>query len=306
MTRSGHPWLALGIAVTAISTAAILVRLAPDVEPIAAAFWRTLIVGALLLPGVHRFHRSGGRWTRADLLRTAVAGLLLSLHFWVWFESISRTTVLRSTLLVCLTPIWAGLLEWKWLDRKPENRFWVGIGITLIGVTLMTGLDRGTSTRLGEFLAVLGGMLAGVYMLMGRVVRQRIDIDAYGSVLCLSSAAWLSIPALVLGTPLIGFERTDWLRLGAMALGPQLLGHMGLNYAVRSLPAAIVSSVVLLEPVGATLLGALVPSIAEIPSPPAIIGGCFALIGVYVATRPRMPIPETDALRSHHRSNDES
>ena len=147
-------------------------------------------------------------------------------------------------------------------------------------------------------------MLAGVYILVGRVVRQRIDIDAYGSLLCLFSAAWLAIPASILGTPLRGFHQTDWWILAGMALGPQLLGHMGLNYAVRYLPAAIVSSVVLLEPVGAAILGAIIPAISEIPDQPAITGALLTLIGVYWATRPIQPKPVPSAIQSHHQSTD--
>lgn len=280
MAPQGHPWIALAVAVTAISTAAVLVRLAPDVHPIAAAFWRTLAVGLILSPGLRRLSRI----RRSDLLLTVTAALVLGLHFWAWFESIHRTTVLRSTLLVCLTPIWAGVLEGVVLRRPPRPRFWGGIGITLIGVGLMTGTGSGEANWSGDLLAILGGILAAIYLLLGRVVRERVDIDAYGSMLCLSCAAWLLIPALWLDVELTHFQRTEWIILAGLALGPQLLGHMGLNYAVRYLPAAVVSSMVLLEPVGAAILGAIVPSIAEIPGPLALVGGALALVGVYWAT----------------------
>ena len=284
MPDRGHPWIALSIAVAAISTAAVLVRLAPGVEPIAAALWRTLTVGLILAPGILRFQKTGGQIQRRDLILTATAGLILGLHFWVWFESINRTTVLRSTLLVCLTPIWAGLMEWLWLRSPPRPRFWMGISITLIGVGLMTGDGQGQSSWSGDLLAVLGGILAAAYLLVGRVVRARVDIDAYGGILCLSCAAWLIIPAIVLKVPLSGFSTTEWWVLGGLALGPQLLGHMGLNYAVRYLSAAVVTSVVLLEPVGAALLGAIVPSINEIPSMAAMVGGLVAIAGVGVVS----------------------
>ena len=258
MADRGHPWIALSVAVAAISTAAVLVRLAPGVEPIAAALWRTLTVGLILAPGIWRFQKNGGQIERRDWILTAGAGLILGLHFWVWFESINRTTVLRSTLLVCLTPIWAGLMEWLFLRSPPRPRFWIGIAITLVGVGLMTGGEQGQSSWLGDLLAVLGGVLAAAYLLVGRVVRARVDIDAYGAILCLSCAGWLLIPAVVLQVPLMGFTTQEWWVLAGLALGPQLLGHMGLNYSVRYLSAAVVTSVVLLEPVGAAILGAII------------------------------------------------
>ena len=158
-------------------------RLASAVEamsshPIAAAFWRTLAVGVLLSPGIWRLRAAGVQVLRSDLILTALAALVLGLHFWAWFESIHRTTVLRSTLLVCLTPIWAGVLEGTVLRRPPSPRFWVGIGITLIGVGLMTGSESGDAGWGGDLLAILGGVLAAIYLLIGRVVRERLDIDA--------------------------------------------------------------------------------------------------------------------------------
>jgi drug/metabolite transporter (DMT)-like permease len=171
----------------------------------------------------------------------------------------------------------------------------VGIGITLVGVSLLTESGPGGTSWSGDLLALLGGILGAAYMLVGRVVRKRLDIDAYGALLCLACAAWILVFATLTEVPLRGFSQTDWMVLGAMAMGPQLFGHMGLNYAVRYMPAAIVTSALLLEPVGAALLGALVPSIAEIPTPLAILGGLVALIGVGLATRiaPEGTAPES-------------
>ena len=45
-------WPALIIAVLAISAAAVLARLAPEVHPVAMAFWRTAAVAALLAPAL--------------------------------------------------------------------------------------------------------------------------------------------------------------------------------------------------------------------------------------------------------------
>ena len=96
------------LSIAAISTAAILVRLLPDMHPLAIALWRTGIAALILAPA----------WTRSGsvtpygrrLAWTIIDGLCLALHFWAWFASLQLTTVIRSTVLFCLTPVWAGAL----------------------------------------------------------------------------------------------------------------------------------------------------------------------------------------------------
>jgi drug/metabolite transporter (DMT)-like permease len=77
----------------------------------------------------------------------------------------------------------------------------------------------------------------------------------------------------------------------ALAVGPMLLGHTGMNYALKYLPAYVVSLTVLGEPVGATLLGAVLPGIRQIPSVITLAGGGIALVGVIIASRSRSTSP---------------
>ncbi|PYO45436.1 MAG: hypothetical protein DMD72_15345 [Gemmatimonadetes bacterium] len=62
-----------------------------------------------------------------------------------------------------------------------------------------------------------------------------------------------------------------------------LLGHTGMNWALKFLPAYVVNLTVLGVPVGATLLGALIPSIRQIPTVSTLVGGAIVLTGVIVA-----------------------
>jgi len=263
----------LVIAVTAVSAAAVLVRLAPDVHPIAAALWRTLAIGILLAPGIRRVPRREG-------LMILLAGACLAVHFWAWFASLHLTSVVRSTVLVCLNPIWAGLLEWQ-LGERPGRSFWIGVGVALTGVAVMSGADGGGGLT-GDGLALLGGMLGAVYLVVGRGVRQRVSIRTYGPLLCLSAAGWLALAAAATGAELWGFSTREWAVLAAMALGPQLLGHIGLNYAVGYVSAALVSALLLLEPVGAGLLAWV--ALGEAPGPLEAAGGAVILVGIGVAT----------------------
>jgi drug/metabolite transporter (DMT)-like permease len=220
---------------------------------------------------------------RRDLGMTAAAGALLGLHFAVWFASLSYTTVMRSTVLVALVPVWTGVLEWAVLGRRPTGGFWLGTSVALAGVALMTGGDFSGGALIGDLLAAVGGVLWSLYFILGRQVRQRVEITAYMGLVCLAAAALLFPLAVVWGDPLSGFTGATWGLIALAIAGPQLIGHQGTNYAVKYLPATVVSTTMLLEPVGATLLA--VVFLGEMPGPMAALGGLVVVAGVRLATR---------------------
>jgi len=94
------------------------------------------------------------------------------------------------------------------------------------------------------------------------------------------AAAALALLALARSMPLVGFAGRDWTVFGAMAAGPMLIGHTGMNYALRHFRATTVNVAALGEPVGATLLAWIIPAIHEVPRPLALGGGVLVLIGI--------------------------
>ena len=276
-------WLVMMASIGAVSTAAILVRLVPDMHPIGIAFWRTAAVALLLAPTLFR---PQAQTPRGRLLWWSIgAGLCLAFHFWAWFASLQLTTVIRSTVLVCLTPIWAGLWSWLIFKEPPSLRFWGGIGVALCGVVWMTGSAQptnATGSLEGDLLALAGGFLSGTYLTIGRGVRASSGWGPYGAILCASCAGWLALLALLTGAPLDVIGSGAWWVLAAMALGPQLIGHIGFAWLVRYVPATIIGAAILLEPVGATALGTVV--LNEWPTGAEVGGGLVILAGVLIAT----------------------
>lgn len=242
-----HVPAVLAVAVVAISAAAVLVGALEGTHPLALALWRTAIVGLLLSPWI--------RWpSGGDLFRIGLAGLCLAGHFVAWFTSLQTTTILRSTVLVCLAPVWTGLAEWALEGRRPPARWWLGLALALPGAALLSADPAPGGSLWGDGLAVLGGLLGAAYFLLGRRVRAAVGIGTYGSLVCVAAAVVLAPAALAVGVDLWGFTLPTWAGIAALALGPQLLGHNGFNYALRFLPASVVSAATLLEPVGAALL----------------------------------------------------
>lgn len=292
------PELALVVAALGISVAAPLVRLS-DAHPIAIAFWRLAIslgfvLIALLATGTWRELRA---ITRRELVIAIAAGIMLALHFWSWNASVDLTTIAASTTLVSLQPAVVAILSAVLLRERPRAVQVAGISIALAGAFIISTpalfSDAAAATpnaAVGNTLALFGAVAAAIYYLCGRSLRAGLGIWPYVAVVYGACFGALAAMAVVSGVDLAPQPpREIWVFIG-LAAGPMLLGHTAMNYALRYRPAYVVNLTVLTEPVGATLIGASLPGIREIPPSSTLGGGLVILAGVVltvVGERPR-------------------
>jgi len=283
--------LVIVAAVLGISSSAVLVKLM-HASALTIATWR--MIGATVLVGAF-----AGRALRevraAHVPSLLVAGVALALHFWMWFASVQHTTVLRSTLLVSLVPVWTALLEGLRGEGWPHGRQRAGFARALGGRVVIEGLTGAgelppTSTT-GDALAVFAGLLWAIYLSIARRIRQTLPVTVYFTAVCAVGAVVLVAIAAASGQggALVEVDARTALLIGLAILGPQLLGHQGFAYALRWVDATTISLIMLLEPVGATLLAALV--LSELPSVHAVLGGGLVVLGVAWATSRRATIP---------------
>jgi drug/metabolite transporter (DMT)-like permease len=291
--RAPSPLLVLAGSLLGISLAAPLIRLS-DAHPITIATWRLAIA---LVPISAMVWRSGSwkAYRTLDLrlmLAALGAGVLLALHFWSWNASLRYTSVAASVTLVNMQPAIIAAFSARFLGERPSRRQWLGILLAMAGaigvawVDVPTGdLEAGSNALLGDALAVIGAVTAAGYYLLGRAVRQ--VLDTWGYVLLAYGAAMLTLLVLSVpaGAALWPQPAGEWGIFVGLAIGPMLLGHTGMNYALGRLPAYLVNLTVLGEPVGATLLAAVLPFIGEVPGVGTIACGAVVLLGVLIASR---------------------
>jgi drug/metabolite transporter (DMT)-like permease len=232
------------------------------------------------------------------VLVAIAAGVMLALHFWSWNASLFYTSVAASVVLVNTQPIIVALLSAVWLKEQPTRRQWIGITLAVIGACIVGWGDfarstdptaAGTHALLGDGLALLGGIAAATYYVAGRRLRSILDLWPYVALVYSVCFLTLVAIALVTGTPLLHQPPREFAIFAGLALGPMLLGHTGLNWALKYLPAYLVVLTVLGEPIGATALAALLPRIRETPSGATFLGGAILLAGIVVAAMTRRP-----------------
>jgi drug/metabolite transporter (DMT)-like permease len=287
-----NPWLVLALALLAISTSGPLVR-ASFADPLAIAVYRlgfslVVVAIALLATGTWRELR---RIRPTELLIALGAGAMLALHFWSWNASIHLTTVAASVVLVNMHPPFVALLSTFWLREKPRPMQWAGIAIAMIGAAIVAASDAGglfagtgsSRALLGDGLALIGAVTVALYFVAGRRLRGGYSLWPYVAVVYGAAFVVLVAIAAARSVPLTGYPPRELFIFAALAAGPMLIGHTGMNYALRYLPAYIVNLTVLGEPVGATIIAFLVPSIREVPNSGTIVGGLVTLAGIGTA-----------------------
>ena len=289
------PTVVLCLALVGVSFAAPLVRLS-HAHPLTIAIWRVgfsliVVAAALVITGSWR------QWRRLDgrgALLAVGTGVLLAVHFWTWNASVSLTTVAASVVLVNMQPAIVGLLSAGWLREPPTWRQWTGIAVAMIGafVVAMPDLTSTTATTnglLGDLLALVGAATAACYVVAGRRLRATLDIWPYVAVVYGTCFVVLIGLAASVHAPVLGQPPRELGIFLALAAGPMLLGHTGLNWALKYLPAYVVNLTLLGEPVGATFLAAMIPGIRELPSTATVAGGALILGGIYVASKTVRP-----------------
>lgn len=287
------PGFVLGTAVLAMSWAGPLVRFS-DASALAIAAWRLLFSVAFIAVVVAvRFRgRALPRPTARDVGLAVAAGTLLAAHFWSWIASLELTTVASSVVLVSTQPIFVGVLSVALLDERPDRREWTAIIIAVLGAAVIGWGDfgRGRAPLVGDALALAGAVFVSGYYVIGRSLRQRFDLWLYIAMVYGVAAVVLALAVVAApGAALTGHAPREWLVFLALAAGPMMLGHTGINYALRYIRAYVVNLVVLAEPIGATLIAWLLPAIAEAPPASTVAGGALILGGVALGVRRRTP-----------------
>jgi drug/metabolite transporter (DMT)-like permease len=251
--------------------------------------WRLLfsvaIIGLILLQRRSLF--KGVQLSRKELLLAGTAGLLLAGHFWAWVASIQFTTIASASVLVSTQPLFVAGLSVLYLKEHPSARQWTGIVVAVVGAGIIGWWDFGLGPRalLGDALALSAAIMAAGYFSIGRSLRQKLDLWAYTGLVYGASALFLTLwVVLSPGTPLTGYPAQDWMVFLALAVVPMMLGHTGINYALRYFPAYVANLASLGEPVGATIIAWLLPAIHEVPPPQTLLGGTLILGGIALGT----------------------
>jgi len=294
-----------------IASSAIVMQLAGS-SAVAAALFRCLFALPVLAVLARREQRRGmpamaaqARWTARG------AGVLLALDLVVWSHSIAAVGAGLATVLGNLQVVILAGLAWCVLGERPRRSLVLALPLLFGGVVLVAGLvghhTLGHSPLAGVAYGAAASLLYSGYILVlrqampqarrletgpvegevtlpadesgrrsGAAVAQPLYQATLGAT-ATSAVLALALPGFRIG-PL--WPALAW--LAVLALTSQVLGWMLISSSLPRLPAGLRGALLLVQPVGAVALGAVV--LGQYPSPTQLCGVLVVVAGVLVAT----------------------
>lgn len=282
----------LGAGVVVLSFASVIIRVTPAPSIVIAA--GRLAVATLVLTPVFwaRFRSRRREFAGVAVWPLVVSGVLLAAHFALWIESLNRTSVASSVVLVAMNPIFAAALSPLVLREKVSWRIALAVVLGIVGAAVIAGPQLGSAAVTGGNLLALGGAAcAAGYLMAGRGVRPRLSLISYIYAVYGIAAVLLLAAVFLTGQSFLGHRWQAYLFIGLLGLGPQLVGHTSFNWALRYIPAPTVAMAVLGEPIGTTILAWMI--LRQAPTVYEVVGGAVICVGIYLAVAdvPRLSEP---------------
>lgn len=280
------PYIALAIAVFAVSFAAVLIRLS-EAPPMAIATYRMTITTLILVPPalLSGAYSEMVRASRRESAIVLLAGAALAVHFASWISSLSLTSVTSSVVIVNSSPVFVAVVGRYLLREGVTPKMALGIAAALLGCSVIASADLGLGgvNLQGDIYALVGALAAAVYVLGGRMIRRTTGLLAYVLPVYAICSLILGGAAMLLKTPLHPYQEREYWIFMALAIVPTIFGHTLYNWALRFVPASVVAVSLLGEPVGAAVLAGVV--LREYPTPLTVFGAVLTLTGIYVTAR---------------------
>lgn len=268
------------VGVLGISLSSIFVRYSSAPSAVTAAYrllWTVLILTPVVF-SKKETRREFRSLSAKSVILSIVSGIFLAIHFVLWFESLSYTSVASSTTIVCTEVIWVALGYCIVLKGKISVKAVIAIGVTLVGSVLIAYSDSSGETGLyGDLLALLAAVAVAVYTLIGGIVREKVSTSVYTYIVYLSCAVALLATCGFQGYNLIFFGISAPVVGLLLAVFSTILGHSIFSWCLKYFSPSFVSASKLCEPVVsaafAAFLFAEMPSLLQVGGAVLVIGG---------------------------------
>ena len=132
------------VGISTFGMAPIMVRYAPDIEPLALSALRTGFAVLFLFPFWFPQRKTIPELKSLGISRVllALTGICLGLHFSFWIASLTYTSVASASVLVTIHPVMLIVAESLIFKRRFRTIVWVGVVVAFAGSALLGLADE--------------------------------------------------------------------------------------------------------------------------------------------------------------------
>lgn len=263
--------LLLLVAAFILSLAPILIRLSEtEISPNATIFNRywiaTIVLGVLYalervnFKDASNLEKLEETYTVRDIITFAVLGAieLACLMSWAW--SLTQTSVANSNLLHNMTPIFATIGGWLFLNHRFNRSFILGAILALAGTSIVgiSDLQIAGDRFTGDFLALLSAFFYGVGYLVAESLREKFSATTILLGSCFFRTVLILPILLISQDQIFPISWFGWLAVISLGILCQVIGNGIIVYSLKKFSSGFVSLFILLDPVLAAFLSAVI------------------------------------------------
>ncbi len=254
------------------------------------AFWRMLLASFFLWCYSAIYYKNMKSLSSSNKIKTSIAGVLLGIHFILFFEAVKITTIANATFLGTLAPFFTLMIEFLIFKRRYKKMVYLGMIISLVGIfiVLINGFDLSSKFTLGNIYAIFCSLAIGLAFLISEKVRDTEGTIEYTRMLYGIAALTIFIIGSFYTKSFIVTQNTEILGFIFLALIPTILGHNIFYYCVKFTTPTIISTIPLGEPIIASFIAFFLFN--EFISFNTAIGGALCIYGIFIILKNRSVI----------------
>jgi drug/metabolite transporter (DMT)-like permease len=297
---AARPRIAALLGALCIAFSGIFYRYA-DVSPSTVTVFRCLyglpILAIVALIERRRYGPMPGRTIGLAI----VAGVFFAGDLLTWHHAVDAVGAGLATVLGNLQVLVVGFVAWAVLGERPPRPVILATPLVIAGAVFISGVvgsgAYGENPPLGVGLGLVTALSYAGYLLVIR--RGSHDIRRPAGPVAIATASTMVVAAfagVIIGdlNPVPSWPSHGWLAL--VGVTSQSVGYLLISMSLPRLPAALVSIILLVQPVVSVVLARLL--LAEVPSAYQLGGVILIIGGIALATLPVARIRDMASRRA--------
>lgn len=253
-SRTSTGVAAIAVAATIFSWGFVIVKYVALPAPVIAT-WR-LLIGAAFLATVAKVTRAP--WP-TNYPAVIAAGLAFGVHQLLYINAAQRTSIAIVAIIGAMKPLVVTLVARRVVGEKVPAAFrlWAVVALSGVALVVFANYRDQSRTLFGDLLAVANLFAVTGYLLFSKRARME-GAHTLTFTACMIGIAMLVVaPGLLFVDVMLPSEGWQWGLIALLALGPGN-GHLLINWAHRRVSAALLTLVLSLVPLMASIWAHLV------------------------------------------------